>query len=280
MIYANLTSMDLPCNLKRNFYFPMGEFHVEVPSTKDNLTVFYQFPRDVMQPILVADAWAANINESGREVTLVCPYLPYARQDRVAVPGEPNSRDTILGMFSKHFDKIITYDIHSSFVDDDNYVYIENVEQHTIAAKAVEDYWPKFIVAPDKGAKEKAAKLASLYKLPLVVCNKKRDSATGKLCGFEIAEGEEAAKSGMKGLIVDDICDGGGTFLGLVDLFSGPLALYVTHGGFTKGLSGLFEKFDKIYTTNSLTPSQEDRNSKKLKVFDIWSNHIEIKKIV
>jgi phosphoribosylpyrophosphate synthetase len=64
-------------------------------------------------------------------------------------------------------------------------------------------------------------------------------------------------------LIVDDICDGGGTFLGISDALGSRLrslgdvggdyilGLYVTHGIFSKGFCDLIEKFDHVYTTDS-----------------------------
>jgi hypothetical protein len=53
-------------------------------------------------------------------------------------------------------------------------------------------------------------------------------------------------------VIVDDICDGGGTFLGLAarlgEQDAGLLTLCVTHGLFTKGVMPLLDVFDRIYT--------------------------------
>jgi ribose-phosphate pyrophosphokinase len=55
-------------------------------------------------------------------------------------------------------------------------------------------------------------------------------------------------------LIVDDICDGGGTFIGLAaelkNKNAGKLYLAVSHGIFSKGFDSL-KCFDKIFTTNS-----------------------------
>ena len=51
--------------------------------------------------------------------------------------------------------------------------------------------------------------------------------------------------------MVDDICDGGGTFLGLADALAacgaGPLTLAVTHGLFTRGRGDLAKVFDRIF---------------------------------
>ena len=51
-------------------------------------------------------------------------------------------------------------------------------------------------------------------------------------------------------IVVDDICDGGGTFIGLAKLLKGRGAikctLAVTHGLFTKGFDKLADHFDEI----------------------------------
>lgn len=57
-------------------------------------------------------------------------------------------------------------------------------------------------------------------------------------------------------LIVDDLCDAGGTFLAEARYLremgiTAPLNLFVAHGLFTKELSPLLKLFDHIYCTNS-----------------------------
>ena len=58
----------------------------------------------------------------------------------------------------------------------------------------------------------------------------------------------------MNCLIVDHICDGGGTFIGLAEELkkknAGKLFLAVSHGIFNKGFDDL-KCFDGIFTTDS-----------------------------
>jgi ribose-phosphate pyrophosphokinase len=60
----------------------------------------------------------------------------------------------------------------------------------------------------------------------------------------------------MKYVIVDDICDGGRTFIELAKVIiaqnqEAKIYLVVTHGIFSAGFSELTNYFDGIYTTNS-----------------------------
>jgi len=64
----------------------------------------------------------------------------------------------------------------------------------------------------------------------------------------------------MDCIIVDDICDGGGTFIGLAEELrrrnAASLYLYVTHGIFSKDADvKLLDHFAKVYTTNSIKDS-------------------------
>jgi len=65
-------------------------------------------------------------------------------------------------------------------------------------------------------------------------------------------------------LVVDDLCDGGGTFIGLGEAIKeinpkARLSLYITHGFFTKGLESLLEYYDRLYTTNSVCRIEHDK---------------------
>ena len=86
----------------------------------------------------------------------------------------------------------------------------------------------------------------------MIECSKSRDVKTGKLKGFKVYADD---LQGKDCLIVDDICDGGGTFMGLAEELknknAGNLYLAVSHGIFSKGFDHLAEHFTKIFTTDS-----------------------------
>jgi ribose-phosphate pyrophosphokinase len=118
-------------------------------------------------------------------------------------------------------------------------------------------------VAPDKGARQRTGELADALARPersigLVYCRKVRDPQTGKLTGFEIdSEGSpEALPPDALVVVVDDICDGGGTFLGVAAAlrrqYGGrPLHLWTTHGIYSRGLQELAATFTTLGCTDS-----------------------------
>jgi ribose-phosphate pyrophosphokinase len=192
---------------------------------------------------------------------LVIPYFPAARQDRVMIKGEPLSVKVyadIINTFT--FKKVIVFDAHSEVTP----ALLNNCEvvpNHKFIQQVIKQIHSSItLISPDGGALKKIYKLSEfLGGLPVVECSKSRDVKTGKLTGFKVYEEDLA---GRDCLIVDDICDGGGTFIGLAEELkkknAGKLFLAVSHGIFSKGLEGL-SCFDKIFCTNSVKEIDDDR---------------------
>jgi len=109
------------------------------------------------------------------------------------------------------------------------------------------------LVAPDAGATKKVDTVAKHFGgLEVIQGYKKRDTATGAITGI----GFMGDVKGKDLLIVDDLCDAGGTFIGLgmklKDAGAKAVGLYVSHGIFSKGIGALLNScIDEIYTTVS-----------------------------
>jgi ribose-phosphate pyrophosphokinase len=200
--------------------------------------------------------WAEIAKFSGGKAHAVIPYLPGARDDRGDFFGAFHYVNLIT---AGAFDSLIFFDGHSRVMPSmltrgagDR----QRVEVHaaSVIHRVLGDWRPDFIIAPDKGAVARAGSVARVLDLPLIKFEKKRDFETGKLSGFHAID---AVPETGHGLIVDDICDAGGTFLGVAIASGLPrarLSLYVSHGIFSGGPSRnteLEQAFDKIYTTDS-----------------------------
>lgn len=108
------------------------------------------------------------------------------------------------------------------------------------------------LIAPDGGAFKKVFGYGERLKLEVIGANKHRNNK-GEVDGLTLA-GDVKDKYCF---IVDDLCDGGYTFLVLADELrkrgAKEVHLYVTHGIFSKGLFVLREQIDHIYCTNSVS---------------------------
>lgn len=210
----------------------------------------------IMQLAMIKDA--IDRKYPGKSVILDLPYVPYGRQDRVCNEGEAHSLKVFCNLLnSMKFDKVEIKDPHSDVTG----ALIDNVhiiEQHEVfIGNPSIDLNSYILIAPDVGASKKMEKLCKLVgHKDFVQGVKDRDFKTGDITGFDFYYGGNLTNKKL--LIVDDICDGGGTFLGLINQIREScyepecIDLFVTHGIFSKGIDILIDGgIDHVYTTSS-----------------------------
>lgn len=234
----------------KTFNFPAGEVSVNVDFLKEcnNQAVFVAAQivdsDGVMQLLMVKDAIDRMVGPSSRK-GLLLPYVPYARQDRVCNQGEALSIKVMADLInSMGFDEVVIYDPHSNVTTAliKNCTAISLSDFANLSLRFRNISHDKTFVAPDFGATKKVEKLAEfLGRKEVIQGIKRRDLKTGKLSGFAF----EGDVEGKDFLIVDDICDGGGTFVGLTkvlkDAGANSVSLFVTHGIFSKGIQVLLD---------------------------------------
>lgn len=248
------------------FTFPAGEAHIKVSDGFEPNDYTHHLadlrghdPQDLMHLLSWADFLDREDDAATRSIFL--PYLPAARADRGAPLGAAIYSHLINAAALDH---VITIDPHSP-VAPGLYRGLKTFPVERIIRKEVQDpthdRGPDIytgVIAPDKGAEKRALAAAHAIGVPLYRAGKSRDEASGKLSGFHMID--ELPRDG-KLLIVDDICDGGGTFLGLAEatgLNKDRLDLWVTHGIFSKGLGELRQHFGVIHTTDSFYGLEND----------------------
>lgn len=245
------------------FIFSGGEPHIKITTDFERsipITITHRINsfNDLGLLCMAVDALRrmdATIN------TLFIPYFPGARQDRLMVKGEPLSAKVYADIINNlGFNKVIIFDVHSDVSPAllDN---CANSTNHKFVAKALSMiHTDPVLVAPDAGSLKKIYKLSEFLKgVDVIECSKTREVKTGLLKGFRVYEDD---LNGKDCVIVDDICDGGGTFIGLANELklknAGDLYLIVSHGIFSKGLHEL-NCFEKIFTTNSIKEIENEQ---------------------
>jgi ribose-phosphate pyrophosphokinase len=248
----------------KSFVFPAGEIQVSIDCDAlipeflcpDNLTcvAYLNNATDILELLLVDDILARNAQNYNK--TLIIPYLPYGRQDRIMAHGEAFSLRVIANLINNiSFKKIITFDCHShvtqalitNLAEMTQLQCIKKVLRSSVELESI--LKNAIIIAPDAGAAKKAYEISREFKRPLAIAEKIRDITTGNIIRTRIdAEGKIA-------LIVDDICDGGTTFIELAKCLRNQgfekVYLYITHGIFSQGLDVFDGLIDHIFTTNS-----------------------------
>ena len=199
-------------------------------------------------------------NEFPRSVhiDLDLPYVPYSRQDRVCAEGDAFGLKVFADQLnSLNFRHVIIFDSHSDVAPAliNNCIHRGAKDLFILNPELMSNY--SHLVAPDAGAYKKVNSIASHFNLPVIPALKTRDTATGRLSNTILVT--EGVENPTRLLVIDDLCDSGGTFLALGAKLkqafpNTPIDLYVSHGIFAKGLNGLDEYYDSIYCHNLFTP--------------------------
>ncbi|WP_440069785.1 ribose-phosphate diphosphokinase [Tenacibaculum discolor] len=260
----NFTPYGTENNIDYNFFtFSGGEPHIKIISKLENVTEVtithrIQSFNDIGTLLLATNALK---NMEIKKLHVVLPYFPAARQDRLMVSGEPLSVKVYADIINaQNFESVTVFDPHSEVTPAllnncriiDNHKFIEHITEQ------LSDNL--LLISPDGGALKKIYKVAAyLQNYEVVECSKSRNVKTGQLTGFKVYADD---LQGKDCLIVDDICDGGGTFLGLAKELkaknAGNLYLAISHGIFSKGFDELEKHFTKIFTTDSFKTIEND----------------------
>jgi ribose-phosphate pyrophosphokinase len=211
-----------------------------------------------------------------KSVKLYIPYCIGGRSDRKFQVGGINYIKTVIAPIinSQNFDEVMIMDPHSDVLEAciNNFTKIYN---YPLLEFSFRDYFKvngydyseeRFkdicLVSPDAGAFKKIFDVAAAYGIKNVItATKVRDLETGKILHTDVPLDEASLNKDI--FIIDDICDGGRTFVEIGKAikenkkFTGRIYLVVTHGIFTYGFELLSEYFEQIYTTNSVKDIQD-----------------------
>lgn len=227
-----------------------------------------------LELIICATAAIRNIKPN-REIALYVPYFMGARSDRKFVDGGVNYLKQVICPIinSLNFVTVITLDPHSDVLESclNNY---EKVNNHTLVKHALTKIDNKndaqeriCLVSPDAGAYKKIFDVAKKFGIQnIITANKVRDMKTGNILRTEIPVLNQ--HENLKYVIIDDICDGGRTFVELAKAIkdgrpTAKVYLIVTHGIFSAGFKELGKYMEHIYTTNSYRDVVDNENGEK-----------------
>lgn len=237
----------------KKFNYPTGETHIDLNAIENKplswwsdikrVCILFDYEKDseIIELCLLKNALDGAVNYD--LIVLEMPYVPFSREDR-----RRNFNSFSLKWFcglinNLNFNSVTIYDAHSDVTTAliDNIV---EVPQETLVYEKIQNEIDKdtIIICPDSGALKKIIKIQNKIfrekeiKLEVVQCTKNRCVETGDITNIIVHSNYIGDKHC---LIIDDICDGGGTFCGIVKelnhLGVKYISLFVTHGFFTKG---------------------------------------------
>lgn len=188
---------------------------------------------------------------TNKKCTLYIDYLPYARQDKKVTNTSCFGLYAFIRILCLYpYEKIEILDPHSDMI----FLMGKKIQPIYLTDKVKEIFKETksdVVCYPDKGALSKYTKI---YKdLPYIHASKERNQLTGEITKHELI-GDVKDKNI---LIVDDILDGGATFIHLAKLLKDngakEINIFVTHGLYTKGPLPLWEAgIRNLYDKNGL----------------------------
>jgi len=245
--------------------FSGGERHVQLLKEDDFVSppsfvmrALLHSNDDIFDLLLLRNALSKRF--PGAPVDVEIPYMPYGRQDRVAAPGQAFSLNVMSDILkTADFRHMTTWDCHSWRTL--ALTKARNIEPQEIIRRCPElvaliEGEESVLVSPDAGAALRTRAVSDAFGCKRFVrCEKHRNPSTGQITHTSI---EECDLTGKTAIIVDDICDGGFTFLEVAKLLKGRGAerviLYVTHGIFSRGLKVFTGLVDRVFASTSFWP--------------------------
>ena len=234
--------------------FPDDEFYVRVLDDiagEDVLIVQTAYPdQKIVELLLMQDA----VHDAGaKKVTVVLPYFGYSRQDKRFEEGEAISARAVAQHISIHADCVITVDPHKEHILKFFTVPAYSCSAVPTIARYLKEENIDFVLAPDKGAKERAKEAATLIDCEYDYLEKTRiDGTTVKITPKKLdAHGKHVA-------IIDDIISTGGTMANSIKELkkqgAKTVSIACTHGLFVGGAKEklLSADCDEIISTDTI----------------------------
>ncbi|MCI4646166.1 MAG: ribose-phosphate pyrophosphokinase [Hyphomonadaceae bacterium] len=269
--------LDMPLTERRIERFSDNEVFIRINENVRGEDVYviqstsYPANDTLMELLICLDALK---RASAQRITAVIPYYGYARQDRKTDGRTPISAKLVANLIvAAGADRVLTMDLHAGQIQG----FFDVPTDNLIAAPVIEEDIRRryklrqlMIVSPDVGGVVRARALANRLGVDLAIVDKRRPKAGVSEVMNIIGDVE-----GRNCILVDDICDSGGTLRNAAAALKKEgatgVAAYVTHGVFSKQAVQNFEEsaLDEIVACDTIKPREEDLESKKLRILTV-----------
>jgi ribose-phosphate pyrophosphokinase len=222
VVIAGPSSIDLAKRISKNLkteliepelkIFSDGESKIRLPSLYNKHCIIVQslYPpidRHIIQLLMIIHKCK---NDNASKITVIIPYMAYARQDKAFLEGEIISISVLADLIQNcGTNEVITVDIHNELSLSYFSIIIKNISAIPILAEFLlnnKNIENPIIVSPDEGGKIRAKKIAELLNLPMLCLKKTRDRDTGLV---SIEEKLDLAVHGKDAILIDDMISTG-----------------------------------------------------------------------
>ena len=242
---VNLEKSDIKYTLSR---FPDGEVQISLEdfSHKDKICVKCRITN--AEELFIVTQVLDILDRHGVYYYVDIFYLMGMRMDRVMDFNRPFTLKVITKMLgNSNAENFSVLEPHSDAIYGHRFGVLYP-GKHTRPDNLTVDYQ---LVLPDAGAVDRY----KYFDKDFISCSKVRDTSTGKILEIKIDNPEKL--DGRPLMIIDDLCDGGGTFCGIAECFKkigipkDRLNISVVHMVNPKGIENLSKNFNHVWFTNS-----------------------------
>ncbi len=161
---------------------------------------------NLMELLLMIDAAK---RASAYKIVAVIPYYGYARQDRKDKPRVSIGSKLLANILvTAGADRVITMDLHAAQIQAFFEIPVDHLDSSAIFIPYIEQLKLQNLTfaAPDVGSSNRVRELASYFNVEMVICDKHRKRANEIASMVVIGD-----VTGRDVVLIDDICDTGGT---------------------------------------------------------------------
>jgi ribose-phosphate pyrophosphokinase len=262
--------LGLPVGRSTTRHLPDSEIHVLIDEAVRDQDIFFIQPCSVpvndnlMEILLYLDAFR---RASVHSVSVVMPYYPYARQDRMARGREAISARVVANMLETFgAARVIYVDIHNRATQGFFNIPVDPLTAIPLLAS----YFQKLnisdaaVVSPDVGRASLAGRYAEMLNLPLVVMHKRRTSFNSVETTHVVGD-----IAGHRPIFIDDQMAGGSVLKQLDVLYDrgaqGKAYISITHPVLLPSALEILDtddRIEKLVTTNTIPVPPEKRHPK------------------
>ena len=284
--------LDIPiceCLLEK---FSNTEIRVEIKENIRNEDVFiiqtggysdtYSINDYIMECLIIIDACKRSMTKT---ITLIMPCYPYARQDKKDESRAPISAKLIANLLEKAgINRLVVMDLHASQIQGFFDIPVDNIysfplvkdylNTHYFRDLTLKEIQDKFIfVAPDAGSIKRTLKFSKLMKLNAIFMHKERNYEISNTIENMMIVGNTEYIKNKTAIILDDMCDTGGTLIKCAELLkksgANNIICCVTHGilsGPAIDRLNSTEYIEKMIVTNTI---EQTKDCPKIELIDI-----------
>lgn len=268
--------LEVPLGKSTTTHLKDSEIHIMLDEVVRDQDIFLVQPcsapvnDNLMELLLLLDAFR---RASAHSISVVMPYFPYARQDRMARGREAISARVVADLIEREgASRVIFVDIHNPATQGFFNIPVDPLTSLPLLASYFRkpEYENAAIVSPDVGRASLAGKYAGLLNLPLVVMHKRRTSYTSSETTHVVGDIQ-----GRRPILIDDMMASGSVLRQIDALYDrgaeGKACFAVTHPILLPSALQILdedERIEKLVVTNTI-PVPSENSHPKLEILSI-----------